>query len=353
MSNNAIELINYLGQQSDAANLADIRKNCHIPPTTLTRLLNSLQKDGYVEKVSHGSYRLCHGRLNSIRGQSRRSHVVLAISPGTHEAAVTAIERTLSENDFSISLRYIQEYSIEHIDNIFRMERHRPDYMVTFFEESIPQTVLDWLQTENIQLINSGYYGHLQVPTISSDFSSGSEVLCQHIINHGHKDILYIGREHLVKNNINFRARLEGYQRIIMRQQLNEHSWLIDNMLFSQADVDQIIKQRLDDSACTAIICEYPGILSSLCNSLQRLKISIPNDISIACINNEKDTGFFHVHNCELCHVREPWSVFGNAVAMHIQSQERHRDELGRAAPRTLSLVPMPFTEGSSICRRN
>jgi len=136
-------------------------------------------------------------------------------------------------------------------------------------------------------------YGYVNIPHIPSvhynDFS-GAQILCQHLIDNGHKNIGTIFLSDM-QSGIN---RYHGYMTALRNNNMevsNENVFWVNTKMISNLEQKQdsdfladIIRKK--SKSCSAFICQNDEISYWLIKELTKADISVPEDISIVAFTN-------------------------------------------------------------------
>jgi len=136
--------------------------------------------------------------------------------------------------------------------------------------------------------------------------SAGARRIVEHLIEHGHKRIAYLG---LSRSLFTINARFLGYRRAMQDAGLEADSAFDCE---TESEVVEILKKRLDSSQpTTALFTSNTKVTRHALNAVARLGINIPNDLALVGFD---DFDMAEVASPPLTVVRQPAHEMGRAA---------------------------------------
>lgn len=163
-----------------------------------------------------------------------------------------------------------------------------------------------------IPLVYLNRYYMMDIPTVTIDNEEASKQIMKHLIELGHRKILYITQG---KNNEQTleKYKIKGYMESI--NSINEDPYIYEvkgHRLAYGYKIGDDIKEIIKNNNITAIFCCQDEIAIGLINYLVDNNIKVPEDISIAGYG---DITLASIYRPKLTTIREPYYDIG-AVAI-------------------------------------
>ncbi|MFZ2653520.1 MAG: substrate-binding domain-containing protein [Victivallales bacterium] len=182
--------------------------------------------------------------------------------------------------------------------------------------------------------------------TISTDNVAAMNMLINHLIFTGHKNIFFVGTKIM---DPAFSIRHRTYFNSIKRHSLNPHSIILDDNFLSQHFAIKLLdeckskKQRMD-----AIIAVTSTIAKDILMLFHENKIRVPEDISLTCIGHTIDPReLSHYGLNTITGIVHSWKEIGRRAAERILSRIK-----GDTSPAGVEFVKPLFSEADSILDR-
>ncbi|MBC8588765.1 LacI family DNA-binding transcriptional regulator [Paratissierella segnis] len=156
------------------------------------------------------------------------------------------------------------------------------------------------------------YYDIVDMPTVSMDYTQASKQMMNHLIELGHKKILYITQS--MDNDLTIEKRkIKGYMDSINSINEGPHIYEVNGHRISFGyEIGEEVKELVNQNEITAIFCCQDEIAIGLMNYFADNNIKIPDDISIAGFG---DITLASIYRPKLTTIREPYYDIG-AVAI-------------------------------------
>lgn len=157
----------------------------------------------------------------------------------------------------------MNHHNFEGIDGIIILGQLSRDFVEQIATLNIPTICVDFI------------YRNINLDTITSNNFNASYNLTSYLIDHGHKEIGFVGK---LNSTISINDRYLGYYKALMENNLkiNEEYIIDDRNDFGEVK-DIILPKKLP----TAFVCNNDHVAYLLIEKLKSMNISVPNDISV------------------------------------------------------------------------
>lgn len=159
---------------------------------------------------------------------------------------------------------------LSHPDGLIAMGPFDTHYLQSLSHQGIPCIQMDYCAEE------------LKLPAVLTNNYINSYKITQHLIDHGHKEIGFIGSR-LGFENIS--DRFFGYQRAMIQNHLNiRDEWIIDDRDLNTGKMYHVL--NLPEQLPSAFVCNCDSAAYILYSSLRSKGIKVPEDISLVGYDN-------------------------------------------------------------------
>ncbi len=155
-----------------------------------------------------------------------------------------------------------------HVSGLLVLGQFSASYLRAIAEYRIPTIYVDF------------NYPELNEDCIVQDNINGSFLATKYLIEHGHRQIGFVGSIHATSSIM---ERYLGYQRALLTYGLPLHDeWLIED----RDETGIYINMELPETLPTAIVCNSDETAYILIRQLSKKQIRVPEDISIIAFDN-------------------------------------------------------------------
>lgn len=254
----------------------EISKQYNVSRITSKRALTELENKELIERIQ--------GRGSFVAEQKPSpSHVILFIlpfpnNPGLGDYA-QGISRFIANTPYTVQIQtnaYLSQLDAKKISSMYAGLLLYPeagtshlDILYTLYLEKFPVVVLD----KNIESI--------PFPFITSDNMQGGYLAAQHLINQGHKKIVFYATQNLERSST-IRERYLGYLKAIHEANIAYHG---SKVVLSAEDNSAFIHQ-LKEEEITGLIAENDINAIHLMKEIKRYGYQVPKDFSIIGFDN-------------------------------------------------------------------
>ncbi|TJX13851.1 LacI family transcriptional regulator [Tissierella creatinini] len=156
------------------------------------------------------------------------------------------------------------------------------------------------------------FYDILQTPTVTLDNELASIIMVKHLLELGHKNILYISNGNNIERTIE-KYKVKGYKETVNNAGLtpiiyNVNGYKIEDAYNAGSEIINIIK----NNNITAIYCCQDELAIGLINYLYDNNIKVPDELSVVGYG---DIGISSIYRPKLTTIKEPYYDLG-AVAI-------------------------------------
>lgn len=147
----------------------------------------------------------------------------------------------------------------------------------------LSEQYLDFLSQQNIPLILLDFYVNSEkYVSVTTNNIQGSFMATSHLISCGHKDIGFVGNVRHSTSSI--QDRFLGFCKAMLEHGLQiRNEWIIDDRTDKGLILDEF---KLPRKLPTAFVCNCDETAYKFIEYLNRLKLSVPEDISIVGFDN-------------------------------------------------------------------
>ena len=310
--------------------------------STMRLALQDLQNQGFVSH--HGG----HGwQINDTDTQTqalfirhRNNRMSKLIEQGIRHSLADAI----TFNSVDAPNRPIAEWGEHPPLSVYDPKFHK--ILIVFSEVGVPHAFAEFVRKNGGHIICLGCNLHENYDTICADFAHMSRALVRHIRESGHRNIAFIGSKNQHTKNPSFAARVIGYQTAMKMYDLEPETVLLSEGFETLYDdfARWLDSCEAKDNRPTCLYVSGPNYVMRLARILDKLGISIPDDMSIA--------GFgYSASEDELINfdsyvtIVEPWQKIGRLAGQTVMSYAAQEQ---RYMP-SLTLVPSRIMPGNSV----
>ena len=154
--------------------------------------------------------------------------------------------------------------------------------LIGFDHEAVPFNMLAQRDVPVISVWN--YHEDSKIPCIGTDNYQAAEIVTQHLIDLGHRDIAFVFPE--TKSNDRARDRLKGALDTAKNQGLEIPEDRILSCSYDIGAAKQLAKSILPSNPPTAVVCCNDIIAHGFIYACQNMGVRVPHDISIVGIGD-------------------------------------------------------------------
>lgn len=276
----------------------DVAKVANVSIATVSRVLNASPavrektKLKVMEAVNNIGY-VPNYRARSFR--SKKSHVIAIVLPtigsGHDSGYVVGAEKALkslgymghfvhvsSEKD---ALDVVELFNNRRCDGVLFLHHSRvfDSALIEIGKRNIPAVILNWNSPE------------VPVKAVSVNNYKGGRLVAEHFIEHGHKDIMFLGGQG--NWNVEQNQRLESFTDSLNKAGVfNENRIVHCSGWDSVAGYQAAVKIAENGDLPTAIFCYSDLIAYGVLSAFYDLKISVPDQISIVGYSDHEFSRF-------------------------------------------------------------
>lgn len=278
--------------------LKDVAKQANISPATASLALNNSSKVNdktkeRVKKVAREMNYIPDFRAKALKKKETKiiGLVIPEIdNPFFYEIA-REIKNVAKKSGYNIIYCGVEnkEEELDYI-NLFRgMQTDGAIFASSVAENNLNINLIKELASEFIpvvfidRLLDSGD----KIDSVHSDLKKAAFIAVEHLYNLGHKKIAFAGREN--------ELRMEGYFEALKKYDLNYNKHYLFKNILSFEDGYKLGQEIISKkNKPTAIVTHNDEVAIGLIQSLIRLGIKIPDDISICGIDNIRLSHFYN-----------------------------------------------------------
>ncbi|MGR2752612.1 LacI family DNA-binding transcriptional regulator [Agromyces arachidis] len=299
-----------------------LNKTRRIAPETERAVLDALEQTGYVSDRVARSLRT--GRTGTI------GLAISAISNPYFAEVVHAIEREVTESGFTLLLSDTHDETDRELKVTRDLLAHRPDGVI-LAPSAHPERTLHLLQRQRVPvvLVDRTTEEVDGIDSVAVENVESMAELVGHVAGLGHRRIAYVSP---LAGLTTSTRRLEGYRLGLERAGI-EHDPRLEGS-FDGVPPEVALGELLAvEPAPTALIAGNNQTLIETMGALQRLGVTVPDDLSLGCFDDFPWAEFF---SPRLTAVRQPVDLIGRTAAELLLS--RLADVT--MAPRSVTLRP-------------
>ena len=254
----------------------EISKQYNVSRITSKRALTELENKQLIERIQ--------GRGSFVAEQQQpHSNVILFIlpfpnNPGLGDYA-QGISRFIANTSYTVQIQtnaYLSQLDAKKLSSMYAGLLLYPeagtshlDILYTLYLEKFPVVVLD-KKIESIPF-----------PFITSDNMQGGYLATQHLINHGHKKIIFYTTQNLERSST-IRERYLGFLKAIHQANLEYH----DSKVVNPDEDNSSFIHQMKEEQITGLIVENDINAIHLMKEIKRCGYQIPKDFSIIGFDN-------------------------------------------------------------------
>ncbi len=162
------------------------------------------------------------------------------------------------------------------------------------------------------------YYNLPDLPTISIDNKNASKMMMEHLINEGHKKILYVTQEKDLDLTFE-KEKLESYLQAIEAINSTPFTYSIENhKIYGGYKAGPDIWSMVKENEITAVYCCQDELAIGLMNYLRDKNIRVPEDLSVVGFG---DISVSAIYRPSLTTIRQPYYDMGAVAIRKILKQ--------------------------------
>ncbi|BAQ11783.1 glucose-resistance amylase regulator [Bacillus sp. OxB-1] len=275
-----------------AVTIYDVAREANVSMATVSRVVNGNQnvKPATRKKVLEVIERLGY-RPNAVaRGlASKKTTTVGVIVPDIAKSYYAELLRGIADiatmYDYNILLSNSDESTTREIELLENHLGQQVDGLI-FMSDSISDEVRAEISTANVPIVLAGSLDfENQLPTVNIDFEEAAYEAVAKLIEHGHKQILFVSGP--FTRDINSICKKSGYTRA-----LQDAGLTVDESLIIETDgmYDHVyeIWSELSDlpGKPTAIFASNDVIALGIFNGIRDAGLTVPDDYEIICFEH-------------------------------------------------------------------
>ena len=329
-----------------ATSLKDVADAAGVSVATVSRLLNgSLQlpaetKQRIVKGIQDLKYEPNPHARSLSRGRSDTIGLVVPdIGNPFFATLVSAVEEEADKRGLALSLHvtlnrpgreisYVTALARNHVDGLIFITNHPDDGELAAL---INQTGKVVIVDEDVP--------HAMVPKLFSDNEQGGYLAGRHLVDHGHRRVLYIGGP---QEMISTRRRSQGLERAL-KERGEPFQIIRYEGSFTVEFGREAARRFLDEGKqATAIFASSDEIAIGLIEVLLAEGVSIPDEVSVIGFD---DVGPLHLFAPPLTAIRQPVRALGErGLALLLETNWQETESL-----RTEELLPVEIVVRNSV----
>lgn len=279
-----------------ATTLKDIAKKLGISEATVSLALNnnSLVNEKTKKRVHEAAKELKYFPNMIAKGlATNKSNTIGIIVPDINIVFYANILRAVDEivnragysllaamsnDDPKVEEEIIRTFISKRIEGVLAVPTNQPTKFLTSYQKALKEHNIPLVYITSLYTIDGIRY-------VMGDIREGTYMLVNHLVELGHKDIVFIGGNRTVPTTS---LRREGYGRA-----LAEHGIPIDEKNLIECDgihydqavlaTEELLQERRD---FTAICAMNDEMALGVVNTLQKAKIRVPEDVSVVGYDN-------------------------------------------------------------------
>lgn len=242
-----------------------------------------------------------------------------------------------SKNDSKLEMQCINDFIARNVAGIIVISPHTENLENTFYERIARQIPLVF--------INS-YAKHPNISYVSNDEDTGTRLALNYLLEHDHKDILFIRGEHSDSYDI----KEQAYVDIMKRRHCFHESYMLNigdgNSNETVDHTMQKVLEILPSTNATAVFACNDLMAAGVVNACKKLNIAIPKELSIIGYDNIALSRFIEP---KLTTVEQNMFQLGNQAAQLILEKIMSHNQLSKRVVLENSLV---VRESVGVCSR-
>ncbi|WP_324716592.1 LacI family DNA-binding transcriptional regulator [Carboxydochorda subterranea] len=189
------------------------------------------------------------------------------------------IERTAAGEGYSIIVANTEENEERERRAVHTLVERQVDGILIAPTQSSDASIRYLLQRRIPVVLLARFFEHLQVPAVINDDREGARLAVRHLIQRGHRDILYLNGP---PYNSSARLRLSGYQDALQEAGIPFRSSLVISTDARAAGGYAAIQQALAAGLpFTAVFCFSDYVSFGAIRALRQARLGIPKDVAV------------------------------------------------------------------------
>jgi DNA-binding LacI/PurR family transcriptional regulator len=255
---------------------------CPVRKETRERILDVAEKMGY--RASWHAKALAHGKSHTV-GLLYQGPYPWYLT-GVYGDMIQALAVELQRNGFHLLFVPISEEDDTWSD---MLHDRRIDGCV--LADYVPERIEAILKEANLPTVLLNIQSDLPYSTIIPDDRNGAEQLTRHLLELGHRDIVFFQvAKGYVRTHFSYFERLEGYKSVLESAGLENHIQIIESSVdeFAQAMSTHLAgkNQKLLNRVPTAVMAYSHDEAIELMYALWQQNVIVPADMSLATFND-------------------------------------------------------------------
>lgn len=268
--------------------MRDVALKAHVASSTVSRYIN---KSGYVDSETAKNISEAIKELNyqppakNNRSSYKKNLILLAVTDicnPFYSSLCQYIQGMLYEKGYTMTIFDTKNGYLE-LDAIKLAKDLKVRGIIMASLKDSEATKRE-IKSSNIPTVMLNAFGNFDCDCVHVDGSMATYIACQHLINLGHKHIVYAGG---LQNTVIGNSRLEGYL-----QAMEENGLVPGPKDIMQMDLSQEAGYEIGRSIAsmkplpTAVCCANDIMALGILSALQERQIKIPEDISVTGVDD-------------------------------------------------------------------
>ena len=329
-----LELVNWIQEQIDTKKLLpgqklysenELSEMFGLSRQTVRHAISVLERDDMLRRVQGSGTYINQNPAENLAGRNRIAVIMTYVCGHIFPRMIYAIENMLSQKGYSVQIAFT--------NNLFEREREILEDILERDEVAgiIMEATKSALPNPNFHFIReitkkkipilfiNSFYPELSLPHVSMDDKKAGKIATQYLIGKGHRKIAGIFK----LDDGQGRLRYTGFM-----EALNEAGLVFDESKIIWVDTEDIsdlsrivdkLKKRTE--GCTGLVTYNDEVALGLLKVLKEEKIRVPEDLSIASID---DSELAVLGDVKLTSVPHPMEKLGEKAVCNLVEMIRN-----------------------------
>jgi LacI family transcriptional regulator len=273
--------------------ISDVAAKAGVSPATVSRVLNGVvhvnpdTKEKVLQAIEELHY---HPNAAAKNLRSQKTSTIGIIVPDINSAYFAQIVKGIE------NMAYARKYKVIICDAENSKEKEL-EYLTFLTDRTVDGMILNTTQLSELEIIEiaeKGYHigvigkhiEHDLVPCIYTDNVKISQTVVSHLVENGHKDIVYLSG---YTDSTDSYERLEGYLQGLSDHQIPFRPELIENGNFNEeSGYEAMIRLLSNNLSFTAVYAANDEMALGVYKACREKNLRIPEDIAIVGVDNNR-----------------------------------------------------------------
>lgn len=323
-----LELVNWIQEQIDTKKLLpgqkmysenELSEMFGLSRQTVRHAISVLEQDSMLKRVRGSGTYINQNPAENLAGRNQIAVIMTYLDGYIFPRTIQAIGNTLSEAGYSVQIAFTN--NLLHRERTILEDILDKDEVAGVIVEAVKSAIpnpnihfyQEILQRKIPLLFINSYYCSLQAPHVSLNDKLSGKQAAKYLIEKGHKKITGIFKLDDGQGHLRYAGFVEAMTEAGLPYDESRILWIDTEDVKDLFKLQNKIRDRLE--GCSALVCYNDEVAFGLLKVLEKIGIRVPEDLSIASID---DSELAVLGNVKLTSIPYPMERLGEKAARNL-----------------------------------